>query len=80
MKTKAQFQQKFDLIKVQQKALEPAYNYYGVEIKKVSDYKATLALLLCFYLVYTIWYGFGLFYLFDGMGITIRKPKKKLEA
>lgn len=80
MKTKAQFQQKFDLLKVQQKALEPAYNYYGVEIKKVSDYKATLGLLLCFYLIYTVWYGFGLFYLFDGMGITIRKPKKKLEA
>ncbi|HZK84729.1 MAG TPA: hypothetical protein VFC58_08645 [Desulfosporosinus sp.] len=77
MKTKAQFQQKFDLIKVRQKALEPAYNYYGVEIKKVSDYKATLAFLLCFYLIYTIWYGFGLYYMFDGLGIVIGKPKKK---
>lgn len=77
MKTKAQFAQKFDLLKVQQKALEPAYNYYGVEIKKVSDYKYTLTALLAFYLIYTVWYGFGLYYLFDGLGIVIGKPKKK---
>lgn len=77
LKTNAQFQEEFDLVKVQQKALEPAYNYYGVEIKKVSENKFSLAFLLCFYLVYTVWYGFGLYYLFDGLGIVVAKPKKK---
>lgn len=77
LKAKAQFQQEFDLVKVQQKALEPAYNYYGVEIKKVSENKASLTFLLSFYLIYTVWYGFGLFYLFDGLGIVVAKPKKK---
>ncbi|MHB8076447.1 hypothetical protein E4K67_27140 [Desulfosporosinus fructosivorans] len=77
LKSKAQFQEEFDLVKVQQKALEPAYNYYGVEIKKVSENTTALAFLLCFYLIYTVWYGFGLFYLFDGLGITVSKPKKK---
>lgn len=76
LKAKSQFQEEFDLVKVQQKALEPAYNYYGIEIKKVSENKASLAFLLCFYLLYTVWYGFGLFYLFDGLGITVSKPKK----
>lgn len=80
LKAKSQFPQEFDLVKVQQKALEPGYNYYGVEIKKVSENKASLAFLLSFYLLYTVWYGFGLFYLFDGMGITVHKPKKKIEA
>jgi len=77
MKTKAQFQQKFALIKVQQKALEPAYNYYGVEIKQVADYKGTVVFLLGFYLIYTMWYGFALYYLFDGLGIVVGKAKKK---
>jgi len=77
LKAKSQFQEGFDLIKVQQKALEPAYNYYGVEIKKVSENKFSLAFLLSFYLVYTMWYGFGLYYLFDGLGIVVAKPKKK---
>jgi len=80
LKAKSQFQQEFDLVKVQQKALEPAYNYYGVEIKKVNENKLSLAFLLSFYLLYTVWYGFGLFYLFDGLGIVVSKPKKKAEA
>ncbi|HWQ40821.1 MAG TPA: hypothetical protein VN456_02145 [Desulfosporosinus sp.] len=78
LKAKSQFQEEFDLVKVQQKALEPAYNYYGIEIKKVSENKASLAFLLSFYLLYTVWYGFGLFYLFDGLGVTVSKSKKKV--
>ncbi|MCB8815829.1 hypothetical protein [Desulfosporosinus shakirovi] len=77
LKAKSQFQEEFDLVKVQQKALEPAYNYYGVEIKKVSENKFSLAFLLSFYLIYTVWYGFGLYYLFDGLGIVVAKAKKK---
>ena len=75
LKSKSLFQQEFDLVKVQQKALEPAYNYYGVEIKKVSENKASLTFLLSFYLIYTVWYGFGLFYLFNGLGIVVGKKK-----
>ena len=80
LKSKSQFKEEFALVKVQQKALEPAYNYYGIEIKKVSENKASLAFLLSFYLLYTVWYGFGLFYLFDGLGISVGKPKKKAQA
>lgn len=80
LKAKSQFPQEFDLVKVQQKALEPAYNYYGIEIKKVSENKSSLAFLLSFYLLYTVWYGFGLYYLFDGLGIVVSKPKKKVEV
>jgi hypothetical protein len=77
LKAKSQFKEGAALIKVQQKAVEPAYNYFGIEIKKVSENKLTLTLLLSFYLLYTMWYGFGLFYLSDGFGIVVSKPKKK---
>lgn len=59
----------FDNIK--KKAIEPAYNYYGVEIE---DWKANIALVLAslaFYVVYTLWYGFGLMYVFEGLGYKI---------
>lgn len=59
----------FDDIK--KKAIEPSYNYYGVEIE---DWKANIALVLAslaFYVVYTLWYGFGLMYVFEGMGYKI---------
>lgn len=80
LKAKSQFKEEAALAKVVQKALVPGYNYYGVEIKKVSDNKGSLAFLLLFYLLYTMWYGFGLFYFFEGLGISTSKPKKKVAA
>lgn len=56
---------------VRTKAMEPAYNYYGV---KIEDWKANLALVLAslaFYVFYTLWYGFGLMYVFEGLGYKI---------
>ena len=56
---------------VQKKALEPAYNYYGV---KAEDWKEKIAMVcfaLAFYVFYTVWYGFGLMYLFEGLGLKI---------
>lgn len=56
---------------VQKKALEPAYNYYGV---KIESWKANIALVLAslaFYVFYTLWYGFGLMYVFEGLGYKI---------
>lgn len=56
---------------VQKKALEPSYNYYGVT---AMDWKENIAMILAalaFYVFYTLWYGFGLMYLFEGMGLKI---------
>lgn len=77
-------QQRFDeaaaVGSVVKKAVEPAYNYYGIEIKKVADYKGIVFFLMAFYLVYTLWYGFAIYYICDGVGITMTKAAKKAEA
>ncbi|TYO95949.1 hypothetical protein [Desulfallas thermosapovorans] len=65
---------------VMQKALEPSYNYYGIEPKKVADYAAVVILLLVFYVVYTMWYGFAIYFLADGFGITATKSAQKVQA
>jgi len=49
-------------------AIEPAFNYYGVDAQKRMG---GLAFAVVFYLVYTVWYGFGIMYLFQGLGIKI---------
>jgi hypothetical protein len=56
---------------VQKKALEPAYNYYGVEAKNWQENLALVIFALAFYVFYTLWYGFGLMYLFEGIGLKI---------
>lgn len=65
---------------LQKKILEPSYNYYGVETMHVKDHKVTMTFMLVFYMVYTLWYGFAIYYLCQGLGITMSKQAKKAEA
>ncbi|MFH0783391.1 MAG: hypothetical protein V2B20_15765 [Pseudomonadota bacterium] len=68
-------QKRFDGAKLfadlQKKALEPAYNYYGVEAENWKDNIVLVLLSLAFYVFYTLWYGFGLMFLFEGLGLKI---------
>jgi hypothetical protein len=66
--------------KVMQKAVEPAYNYYGIQAEKVSGKAFTMIGLLVFYVAYTMWWGYAIFYLFDGIGLTMKKAKVKKEV
>ncbi|MEE4242410.1 MAG: hypothetical protein V2I36_13165 [Desulfopila sp.] len=59
----------FDAVK--KKAIEPAYNYYGVESGHYKDYLFLIVAALAFYVIYTLWYGFGIMYLFEGFGMNI---------
>ena len=56
---------------IRSKALEPAYNYYGVAASNYKDNIGLIVAALFFYVVYTVWYGFGLMYLFEGLGLKI---------
>jgi len=62
------------------KAIEPAYNFYGIEAEKVSEKAGVLTGLLAFYVLYTVWYGFGMLYLFEGLGFSTKKAKVKKEV
>ncbi len=56
---------------VQSKTVECAYNYYGIEAQAIKDRWVTVMLSLVFYVLYTIWYGYGIMYLFEGMGLEL---------
>lgn len=65
---------------VMKKGVETAYNYYGVEAQNVADKALLMTGLLVFYVIYTMWWGFAIFYMFDGIGLTMTKAKVKKEA
>ncbi|HEY6000659.1 MAG TPA: hypothetical protein VI078_15335 [bacterium] len=65
---------------VLKKGVETAYNYYGIPAEKVADKAVLMTAVLVFYLVYTLWWGFAIFYIFDGIGLTMTKAKVKKEA
>lgn len=62
---------------VMKKGIEPAYNFYGIPGEPVSKNIFLLTFLLVFYVVYTMWYGYGIFYTFEGLGMSMKKSKKK---
>jgi hypothetical protein len=54
---------------VQKKAVETAYNYYTIEPQKIGDRWGTVVFSLVFYVVYTLWYGFAILFMFEGWGL-----------
>ncbi len=56
---------------INKKAVECAYNFYGVEARRISGYVLEVVLALLFYVVYTVWYGFAIMYLFEGAGLKL---------
>jgi hypothetical protein len=49
-------------------AVETAYNYYGIVPQPISERWATVVFSLIFYVFYTVWYGYALTFLFEGLG------------
>lgn len=68
------------IAEVNKKAVEPAYNFYKIEGEKVADHAGMLSGLLVFYVAYTMWWGYSIFYLFDAFGLSMKKAKIKKEA
>jgi hypothetical protein len=65
---------------VNKKAVEPGYNFYKVDSNKVSEHAGMLSGLLMFYVLYTMWWGYAIFFMFEGVGLTMKKSKVKKEA
>jgi hypothetical protein len=62
------------------KGIEPAYNFFGIQPERVSTKAWTLIGLLVFYVIYTLWYGFAIFDIFDGIGLSMKKSKVRKEV
>ncbi len=65
---------------VVKKAIEPAYNFYKIDANRVSEHAGMMSGLLIFYVFYTMWWGYAIFYMFEGFGLTMKKAKVKKEA
>jgi hypothetical protein len=62
------------------KGIEPAYNFYGIQPETVSHRAGLTAFLLAFYLAYTVWWGFAIYFLCEGFGLAMTKARVKREV
>lgn len=59
------------IYKVQTKGLEPAYNYYGIKAESISNKLGIVVFSLAGYVVYTLWFGFAILFMFEGWGLKL---------
>jgi len=71
LKRQKKFKEAKILDTVKAKALETAYNYYGIEAQSISDRWGVVIFSLVFYVVYTLWYGFAVMFMFEGSGMKL---------
>jgi hypothetical protein len=65
---------------VTKRALEPAYNFFGIVPTQVSTEVPFLTFMLVFYVVYTLWFGYAIYEIFEGLGLTMAKSGVKKEV
>lgn len=56
---------------INKKAIECAYNYYGIVPQNIGDKWGIVFFSLAFYVIYTIWYGYGILFMFEGWGLKL---------
>ncbi len=56
---------------VQAKTVECAYNYYGIEAQNIKERWVIVLFSLVFYVIYTVWYGYAIMYIFEGLGFEL---------
>lgn len=71
LKQKKKFKEAKMLGVVVKKAVESSYNYYKIEAQRIGDAAITVIFSLVFYVVYTVWYGFAIMFMFEGWGMRL---------
>lgn len=65
------FQEAKTIANISKKAVETSYNYYGIQAQNIMERLGLVTFSLLFYVVYTMWYGFGILFIFEGCGLQI---------
>ena len=56
---------------ISKKAVETCYNYYTIEPQSIMDRLGVVIFSLVFYVIYTLWYGFAIMFMFEGWGMQL---------
>jgi hypothetical protein len=65
------FKEAKTIASISKKAVETCYNYYKIEPQSIMDRLGVVIFSLLFYVIYTLWYGFAILFLFEGVGMQL---------
>jgi hypothetical protein len=56
---------------ISKKGVECSYNYYKIVPQKISEKIGIVVFSLVFYVIYTLWYGYAIMFMFEGWGLKL---------
>ncbi len=59
------------------KGVEVAYNFAKIVPESASSKMGILGFSLVFYVIYTLWWGLAILFLFEGIGLEMKAGAKK---
>lgn len=62
---------------VVKKGVEVGYNFFGIAPESALSKAGILTFALVFYVVYTLWWGIAILFLFEGLGLEMKAGAKK---
>jgi len=62
---------------VVKKGLEVGYNFFKIEPETAKAEAGVLTFSLVFYVIYTLWFGIAVLFLFEGIGLGMKKGARK---
>ncbi|MGC2061650.1 MAG: hypothetical protein WA610_01640 [Thermodesulfovibrionales bacterium] len=71
MAKQEKFKESTTFNRVMTKAIEPAYNYYGIPATDIKEKIWMVIISLAGYVIYTMWYGFAILFMFEGWGMRL---------
>jgi hypothetical protein len=71
LQSQKRFKEAKTVAQVNKKAVETAFNFYRIEPQKITEKLVIVIFSLVFYVVYTLWYGFAILFLFEGWGLKL---------
>ena len=63
--------------KVVKRGVEVGYNFYGIPSESAAHKAGILSFSLIFYVLYTLLWGFSIFFVFEGLGLRMSSGAKK---
>jgi hypothetical protein len=71
LQNEKKFKEAKAVVQLNQKALETAYNFYQVEPQLFMDRLWVVIFYLTFFVVFTMWFGFSILFMFEGWGMQL---------
>jgi hypothetical protein len=75
-KGKENFKAAAFLEELNERGTEVGYNFYEIEPQQASSQALVLVFVLVFYVLYTLWWGFAVFYITEGFGLELSSGSK----